>query len=340
MQELLARLKLPIWAAALAIAGSASSGPVHAAFVVASCSTDNEIAAEQRAEIEAVALGFVRNMVGTAPLAAYLSFTAAAKQATASDKFVALVKQAVQPLGPFSNLRIAQTHLLKSLGAGDGARMLCGISLRPEDRVTVTVKPAAEQAHVLVEAQTRNNGFTFALWLIADLGWNVESFHIQMSSMVGKTAQDILALARTERQDKHGFNATILYATANQMAYRGPNLQLSIDSEIKKEISTLQVPPELQGNPPFAWKLGDDSFKVLNVGLIGVGGKIYLAITQEVAPWAADQDADQRNRALISDFIRAIPEYAKVFAGLVVGASESGGHRLFRTVHENDRLPQ
>lgn len=122
---------------------------------------------------------------------------------------------------------------------------------------------------------------------------------------------------------------------ANQLAFRGPDFQLGIEPEIKKEMSSLQVPSELQGNPPFAWKFADDNFKILTVGPIGVGGKIYLTINQEVAPWAADQEADKRNRALISDFISTVPEYTNAFAGLVVGAIEAGGHRGFRTVYEN-----
>jgi hypothetical protein len=188
----------------------------------------------------------------------------------------------------------------------------------------------------LRKSRIKNNGIAFTLWLIAEQEWRVEYFQITPSSMVGKTASDMWALARKEQNSKHMFNAAVLYATANQLAYRGPNYQLGIDPEIKKEMSKLQVPRELQGNPPFAWKFGDDSFKIVNVSPIGVGGKIYLTITQEIAPWGAEQDADQRNRVLILDFIRAVPEYVSVFAGLVVGASEAGGHRLFRTVYENE----
>ena len=147
-------------------------------------------------------------------------------------------------------------------------------------------------------------------------------------------------LARSEQQTKHDFNAAVLYQTASQLAYRGPNFQLGIYSEIQKEILKLQLPPELQGQPPFVWKFGGDEYKVLNVGPIGVGGKIYLMVTQEIAPWGADQEADQRNRALIADFERAVPEYSSAFAGLVVGAKESGGNRIFRTVDDTATAPK
>jgi hypothetical protein len=318
----------------LVLSGGIVDLPAVAQPTMATCATGDEIPADKRATIEQTSLRFVQALVSFNAEAAYTELSSGAKQAVSRDKVAALIAQIIQPIAPFSAVRVAQIHLVKVVASAPTARVVCGSSARPEDWVSVAAKPVAEQAHVLVEAQTRNNGWTFALWLTPEQDWRVDSFTVVPSSMVGKTAHDLWDLARSEQQSKRSFNAAILYTTASQLASRGPNFQLGITSEIQKDMQKLQSPSKLQGQAPFTWKFGDHEYNILNVGPIGVGGKIYLALTQEAAPWGADQEADQHNRALIADFARAVPEYTNVFAGLVVGAKERGGNRLFRTVDE------
>jgi hypothetical protein len=102
---------------------------------------------------------------------------------------------------------------------------------------------------------------------------------------------------------------------------------LGIRPEIQQQLSASQVSRELQGAPPFTWQFGQASFKVLNVGALGVNKKIYLKIDQELESWAADKDADEKNHELISAFAQAYPEYKDAFSGLVVRAHEGGGPR-------------
>jgi hypothetical protein len=142
-------------------------------------------------------------------------------------------------------------------------------------------------------------------------------------------------MAEAEREKRHDFNAFILYTAALQLADRGPFLQLGIRPEIEKEIGEARRPDSLRGQPPFSWDFGPLTFKVLNVGPVGVGGKIYLLINHEIEPWAEDKEADKKNRELIVAFGRTYPEYKDFFAGLVVRAHEHGGTRGFGTVDEN-----
>ena len=72
--------------------------------------------------------------------------------------------------------------------------------------------------------------------------------------------------------------------------------------------------------------------KVMNVGPVAIGGKIYVAITHEVSPWQSDQQVDGWNKNLINYFKHRFPEYSGVFAGLVVRAKERGTNRGFGTV--------
>ena len=148
-------------------------------------------------------------------------------------------------------------------------------------------------------------------------------------------AGDLWAAAQAEQHKNHNFNAFILGVTALQFADRGPHFHLGIQSEIGKGLNEMHRPETLQGNPPFNWKLGDQSFKILNVGPIGVGGKIYLTIRQEIAVASDDKEYDRQNHVLITAFAKAFPEYKDVFSGLVIEAVTSSNQNGFRTVQEN-----
>lgn len=324
----------------LVLADAIAGWPVSVWPTIGICAADNEIRGDKRAALEQVSLNFVQALADSNVEAAYTALSPEAKQAVPRDKLAALVASTIRPLAPFSDVRVVQIYLLNVITSASNARTICGSPASPEGWVSVAVRSGAEQAHVLVDAQTKNNGWTFTLSLASEQNWRVNYFHLAPSSLAGKTARDMWDLARSEQQSKRNFNAAILYQTASQLAYRGPNFQLGISSEIQKEALKLQLPPELQGQPPFVWKFGGDEYKIRSVGPIGVGGKIYLMVTQETAPWSADQEADQRNRTLIADFKRAIPEYSSAFAGLVVSAKESGGNRIFRTVDDMVAAPK
>lgn len=304
---------------------------------VSSCKTDWEIPEKDFAVVDKAAIDFVQIALGPNPEAAYASFTADAKTNVNSEKFVAMFRQGIQPMGPFKNLRAAHTYLARVTGGTQEQRVICGNLSSPEGWVAVNAKPGPAQAHVIVEAQTLNNTWAFVTWLLPEHGnWHVQYTQATTTAMVGKNAEDLQRMAESEIHENRNFNAYILYAAASQLAARGPFLQLGIQPDIQKSLANLKPPPVLQGQPPFEWQLGKSSFKVLNVGPIGVSQKIYLKIDHEIEPWANDQDADKRNRELISAFSSSYPGYKYAFAGLVVTAHERGGNRGYGTVSEND----
>jgi hypothetical protein len=174
------------------------------------------------------------------------------------------------------------------------------------------------------------------IWLLPEQGnWRVQYFHFVVATMADKSAEDLQTMAELEEQQQHHLNAYLLYAAALQLADRGPNFQLGIRPEIQKGMEQLKVPRDVQGQPPFVWKFGESTFRVLNVGPIGVGGKIYLMVHHEIEPWAENKDAEKKNRELIATFGKSYPEYKSAFAGLVVRAHERAGTRGFGTVEEN-----
>lgn len=323
----------------LAAAAAESRADVKLEFMTARCFTGDEIAADTRAVLEGSALRFVRTILGANPESAHAAFTSEAKQAISIDGLATLVQQSIQPWAPFKNVHITQVHFVTITAGGYDGRTVCGNLARPEDRVTAAVTPVPKQAHVIVEAENINNSWTFVMWLIPEPDWRVRYFHFAMAGMVGKSAQDIWGLAREEKRQNHHFNATILYRAANTLADRGESIQLGIQPESRQELNELEVPGELSGELPATWTFRGNEFEIVGIEPLGVGGKIYLSITQETARWSEDTDADRHNRRLISEFVVAFPEYSTAFAGLIVGARERGGNRLYRTVDENQRSP-
>jgi hypothetical protein len=176
--------------------------------------------------------------------------------------------------------------------------------------------------------------------VLEDKDWRVESFRATPIAVVGKSAFDLWLLAREQHRSQNDFNAFVLYATALQLSSRGPTLQIGIQPEINKELDALKRPSELDTQLPYHWRFDGAEAPIVKVGPVGVDGKMYLMITQELTQWVDNREAEQRNRALIPIFSRAHPEYADAFGGLVIEAVERGGGRALRTLAGAMDVPQ
>jgi hypothetical protein len=135
------------------------------------------------------------------------------------------------------------------------------------------------------------------------------------------------------------FNAAILYAAANSLAFRGQSLRRGISPEIEKEAKSLLLPRELLGQAPYLWQFGTHSFRVVQVQPYFAGGELDLKIQQEVSTLGDGKPADDLNHALIRDITSAYPELFDSFEAIIVEAVEAGGIRTFRTVQYGPKGP-
>lgn len=302
----------------------------------ASCIVDDAIDGGTRHALEQAALDFVNAASGANPINAYGMLAADTKGAVTPDKFLAAMRPSLEAIAPLSDVHVVHTYFVRAASNGGARqRVICG-SLDQADRwVAVTAKPVAEQAHLIVDATAKGGHWAFVLWLVPESGWRVEGFNVAATAMGGKTLDEMVAAARAQHDQHHDFNAVLLYGAAVRLATRGSDLQLGLESDIQSQIGKLPIPAYLQGKPPLNWKIGDSTYKIDNVGAAGVGDKLYLAITQELSPWHSDNDADTRNRTLIRDFVKAVPEYSAAFAGLILVARDDTGAHAYRTVATN-----
>lgn len=83
----------------------------------ASCKADDEVSAKDRESVGQVALKFVQDALGPSTSNAYAAFTADAKENVPLEQFVSGFQNAIKPMGPFKNLRVAHAYVPKVTGA-------------------------------------------------------------------------------------------------------------------------------------------------------------------------------------------------------------------------------
>jgi hypothetical protein len=303
--------------------------------LIASCAVDNEITAKDRSAIDQAAAKFVEDLTGN-PAAAYATLTADAKKKMSVEKFTVMAHDHIEAAGPVKNLHVTHAYLVKIASKGEQQAVTCGDAAKPEQSVNVVAKAIPRQAYALVEGQTASESRVFTLWLIPEQAhWQVQDFQLGAISLAGKSANDLWSLARQEQQRHHDLNAYMLYATALQLAARGPDLQLGIAPEIRSELQKAQRPKDLKEQAGFNWESDPSAFKIVSMGPIESDGKMYLRIGHELPPWTDDKETDQKNRALAAAFYKLYPECRDVFAGLAVDAHERGGTHSYRTLIPN-----
>lgn len=322
-------LRTGAWLTVFALCAIQASGQAH----VASCSEDVHIDTAQRNAIDSVAMEFFQTVLGPNPSTAF-DYLSKDGQSNTTQHQLNAVSTSIGQFGA-KNVTLQHTYLIELIGNSPG-RVVCATDFsKPDGWESVAAKSVLQQAHVLMSADTRNNQLALTAWLIPERNqWKVEGFWVNVSALAGQDSMRLLEQARAQQTREHNFNAALLYAAAGQIANRGPNFQLGIAQSISNDSSKLAVPLDIKGPPPFSWKDEHTIYKVINVGPIAVGGKIYVVIVHEVSPWQSDAQVDGWNRELLGYFKHRFPEYSDSFAGLVARAIERGSTRGYGTVEE------
>ncbi|HWY56746.1 MAG TPA: hypothetical protein VNZ03_19930 [Terriglobales bacterium] len=297
-----------------------------------SCAEDAHIDTAKKKTIDAVAMNFIQTVLGPNPSAAFDFMSKAGQAETTGQQLDGAVAAIIRQFEP-KNVTLQNTYLIELKGKSPG-RVVCATDLsKPDGWESLAAENIPEQAHVLLSADTINNKLAFVVWLVPEQGeWKVQSFRLNISTLADKDSLQLWELARAQEARQHSFNAALLYAAAAQTADRGPNFQLGITQSISDDMSKFTSPPEITGQPPFFWKDGETTYKVMSVGPIAVGGKIYVIIVHEVSPWQSDAQVDGWNKDLLNYLKRRFPQYSDVFAGLVARAIERGSNRGYGTV--------
>jgi hypothetical protein len=303
------------------------------------CLVDNAIPGDQRAAIDATGLGFVHAILEGRADDAYGTFTTAMKSQLPAEQFTQMVAGARKSYEAVQGLHVAHAYLVTDPTGGPDKTVTCGAVGLPEEYVTVAVEPAALQAHLLIEGDIAGNSFTFVLWLIHGQDWQVQNLYLGMTQMIGKSAADLWQMGRQQNERHHSFDAALLYGAADNLAERGPDLELAIRPPLRAEMAKLKPPRALQGKTTLTWHLGDKTYTILAVGPVGVRQQLYLMINWQTTGWKDDQEVEARSKRLMTDFARVFPEYAEVFAGVIMSAVEKESGRGYRSFYPVAKTP-
>jgi hypothetical protein len=304
------------------------------------CHYGGEIDSKKKSDITAVSLQFAQAALAGDVDAAYSHFTEAAKANTPKDQLAGAL-QVFKPAGPFEAFQVER--IMTVTGWGDTSKSnsvaICSKdAAHPEAGVTVAIQKIPEQAYALVSAKGKGAHETWiaAVWMIPRAEkWEVHAFHATIRTVLGKSADEYLAMARIEKNRGHALNAGLLYSDAASIAGRGNFYHTGIEDLIQQESQQVTPPQEFRGRGPFSLTGPSGSFSIVRLNTIGLSGKLYLVIAHEVDPWKNSREIEQKNQALIRTFAKQFPEYSGVFGGLVAEATARGGNNGWRTVEEN-----
>ncbi len=315
---------------------TACDSPITVGVTAGSCARDSEIPADRRKPAEDAALLFARTMLGPHPEEAYARMSIEAHGVTTPAQLTAIAKQ-IQANGPYDNLRLAHVYRVQTTGSTT-APAVCSTASRA-DTVFLAARQG-EQMHVFLTAKTRNNDWAFSMWLTPEGGgWRVHAFYMSPEKMSGRTAADLMALARTQRDARHMFNASMLYAGARYLLDRGPNVQLGMLQELDTQMRGFETAPALKSPPPFKWRLDGVDYSIARVTIVGVDGKLALVFASINSGWNGtdDDDAERRNKRLLESIMKAYPELTGTFGVLVAQILAPDGNRGWGTVYETGK---
>lgn len=234
------------------------------------CFTDADVPVDDRQAVETVALTFVRTLLGPSPMEAYAMMAPEAWTATSPEAFATIIRALTKIDVSSRDAALEHTHLVENSGERVAERAVCGL-LKNHQSVSVAVLPGPKQAYVVISNKNADTRWCITIMLVPEAGrWSVGAFHVGMAIVAGRSPDDVLQLARRERDDGHLFNAVALYALLGRLIDRGPNFQMAIGQDLAKDLAARRIPPEIRGSPPFTWRLSGKEYTVEHISVSGV----------------------------------------------------------------------
>lgn len=335
-------------AACLILAAILTATPnlTHAAEpIYGDCAVDDQVPTQERAQYQRAAIAYVEALSRGDTESLRAAAAPEMWRGVPASEIDAALQSTAKLVGELSMPHVVHSYRVAVRRFGDDeirffpCRLSPQSSLKSEqERVLVAVRNLPLQAHVSVEASGTHATWAFTLWLRPNGDkWEVLGAHLGIASMPGFSPEKLLSLAQRERDAGRNLNARLLYSGAAGLWYRGPNLILGGHRIAVAEMRGVPAVPPFDTPPPWHFPAGERTFPIVWIApLLGSEErKTFLEITVD-SRGLADDEADRTNRALISAFKTAHPDYAVVFDGIVATA-QLGEGRTFRTVVPTDR---
>jgi hypothetical protein len=315
---------------------------------VSSCGTDGDVPAADRQPYETAALAFTRLVLTGQGKDAYRLLSDGAKKTGTQEQFRVYAETLAKGLPNISGtLHVVHSYRYVTAGivqpdqiSWNTCTLTAGSSPgTPANTVQVALMGVPLQSYVIVEGAADDSIWAAYLWITPKgRDWIVENFYVSAAALAGRSTQDVVAMARAQAKKGNVFNAWMLYRGAISTLNGGPNFKYGLASDIEKEALALDVPADVKGAPPYIWKSGDQSFRIVLAEAAGSRKDLVLYLRQEIAQWADNTALDAQNQQLLKILHAAHPEYRDVFDKVVVEGfvpSHNGdGYRSVETVKQ------
>lgn len=300
-----------------------------------SCRPRGAVDLAERQPYEQAALDFASLVVSGEFAQAHARMTRELKGYVPLDKFLASAQPNIEPFKRLGRLHIAHSYLVETgVMTGNGQFVICAAEANasmssPQGRVFVLAKPIPKQAHVIIEGNNQEGTWTFSLWMIPIQGsWQVMGFHASPPPAIDESPSNLWTLATLQQHKGHDLNAYLLFGVISQLTYRGPDFQLGLWADSQREVKELKLPPEVQGQPPFIWQLGNSTFRVLGVSLGSNERKLALDITYQPDSTNDPKQIEEQNHVLIREVMAKHADFLDGFDALAVYAKVPQGQPI------------
>ncbi len=283
-------LASPLLAGLLLIAGGCDADSSPASVVTARCQTDREISAGSLAGARAPAIKFANDILNRHARPAYGQLSDPLSKKVSAEQFSRLIDVIAFP-APFTPVSVQHAYRAE-LKSESPQPVVCGTLSDTSTWVAVAALPAIEQYHFLLTSRSRNNDWAIALWMVpSDAGWKVQAFHVGMQTTGGRDAAKMLGEARVQASRGHALNAGLLYAALSALVDRGPDFQLGLSQDVRRDSATFKPSGDIAGTPPLAVSWNGHRYSIDKFEAVGIGPALYLTIYFSDPSWNGSDNA-------------------------------------------------
>jgi len=332
---------------AAAISGSAwaqAPAPRTTTTFTVDCRRGAAVTAQERAELEEVALLAARKMTEKAYDDAWTMLTPEVRQRFPYPKFVEVFTplESGMYLGGAAqvpaNMRVASVYAIDVTGTPtDGPAVCLGEDGAPEAEVPLSAD--ADQAHVSVELDAGGRRWNVTLWLVKRHdAWLVHAFYFINITIGGRDAATLRAEAKRARDQDEQLLAAMLYREARKLEYRGDYFRLRRLTDLESEIRTYDATLLDSEYLAVIWDERGVDYGLADSFLAhDPDGSLRAVFMRYITIWPSARSVDAENRTMIRTFIKSFPELERLFTTIQIRAVHPDGETVQATTYRLDR---
>jgi hypothetical protein len=278
-----------------------------------SCRANEQIPADLRAEIEAVAINMVETLAKD-PTNFRKLMSRRGRAETAQEGSIEAAAAQYNSVPATSAPEVSDTFLQENTSRSD---LVSASPCNSGKGTTMVARGSTPRSALILVNQQIEGGSRLTSQVLLEQEnnkWRARGLHFMLTSLNNLESSQLLAQAKEQRAKGNLINAHMLAFAAGGTLMRGPFYEDPEAKALSFELRDFKAPEIMQGDPPFGWMLDGEYFsvKLLKYEAMREGGR-QLVIYHTASDAKTYAIADSINRRLIAGFDSAHPEWRDVF---------------------------